>query len=211
MASDPDRAVEANLVEPCAFLRAPGILWRPVRSAPIRSDREGEPEVQVLRWPNYFRCELSFDYALIGPSDPISRTPKPTFVRVVGAIKYEFRALLHFELKYPAFHHLMVRENREGSPRFVWLMETFLGPMMRRVAPQIDAAQAQGDLPSGNPVLLYYLLVSIILVPGSLGAEIHYNSGAAPPDPDSRTSLHFPRYSIAIDFGAREPVQDLFA
>jgi len=106
------------------------------------------------------------------PAEPIDR------------IRHEFRALLQFELKHPAFHHFMVRESREGSPRFTWLMETFLAPVMRRVTPQIEAAQAQGELPPGNPVLLYYLLVGIISVPGSLGAEIQYNSGVSPSDPE---------------------------
>jgi AcrR family transcriptional regulator len=106
------------------------------------------------------------------PAEPIDR------------IRHEFRALLRFELKHPDFHQFMVRESREDSPRFVWLMETFLAPVMRRVAPQIEAAQAQGELPPGNPVLLYYLLIGIISVPGALGAEIRYNSGVSPSDPE---------------------------
>jgi hypothetical protein len=108
--------------------------------------------------------------------------PDTSSLTAIDRIREEFKGLLRFEREHPDFHHFMVRENREKSPRFVWLMETFLSPVMRRLVPQVEQAQREGELPPGNPVLIFYLLVGIISVPSALGAEMKYNSGLTSSD-----------------------------
>lgn len=102
----------------------------------------------------------------------------------IDQIRNEFRELLYFELVHPDFHNFMVREVREGGPRFVWLMDTFLSPVMRRLIPQIEQAQKDGELPPGNPVLIFYFMIGIISIFGTIGREIEYNSGLTTSDPD---------------------------
>lgn len=102
--------------------------------------------------------------------------------RAIDQVKAEFKALLRFERVHPDFHHFMVRESRDKSPRFVWLMETVLNSVMRRIIPHIESAQRDGDFPPGNPVFILYLLVGIISAPSALGAEIRYNAGTDPND-----------------------------
>lgn len=102
----------------------------------------------------------------------------------IDRIRDAFHALMRFLVAKPSFHHFMVRESRESSPRFTWLMETFLTPVMRRMIPQIEEAQEHGDLPAANPVMIYYLMIGIISTPSALGAEIRYNSGLNPTDPE---------------------------
>jgi AcrR family transcriptional regulator len=102
--------------------------------------------------------------------------------RAVDQVRAEFRAILRFQRIHPDFHHFMVRESRDKSPRFTWLMETVLNPVMRRIVPHIERAQQEGDFPSGNPVFILYLLIGLISAPSALGAEIRYNAGADPND-----------------------------
>lgn len=102
--------------------------------------------------------------------------------RAVDQVRAEFKAILRFQRIHPDFHHFMVRESRDKSPRFTWLMETVLNPVMRRIVPHIERAQQDGDFPPGNPVFILYLLIGIISAPSALGAEIRYNAGADPND-----------------------------
>lgn len=102
--------------------------------------------------------------------------------RAVDQVRTEFKAILRFQRLHPDFHHFMVRESRDKSPRFMWLMETVLNQVMRRIVPHIERAQQEGDFPPGNPVFILYLLIGVISAPSALGAEIRYNAGADPND-----------------------------
>lgn len=95
-------------------------------------------------------------------------------------LKSEFRNLLHFSFSNPDFHRFMINESRSNDDRLIWLMDTFLAPIMRRTVPQIEAAQAVGDLPDINPVLVHYFLVGATTVISSLGGEIREHLKDAP-------------------------------
>lgn len=91
-------------------------------------------------------------------------------------VRREFRTLLEFTLQNPNFHHFMIQENRPGSPRMPWLVKTVLEPLLRRVLPHIAAAQEEGTMPPGPPILLYYMLLGMASVPTTLGEEISLNT-----------------------------------
>ncbi len=92
-------------------------------------------------------------------------------------VKEELRQLFRMQLEYPEFHHFMLRESRPNNPRLEWLAETFQKPLQGRIVEQIKAAQAVGDLPQSDPVLVNYLLIGMASVLASLGAEIKVMSG----------------------------------
>ena len=100
-----------------------------------------------------------------------ARLPDPA-LDPLGRVREEYRAFLSFTMAYPSFHHFMLRENRPGSSRLPWLTETYLVPLMGRILPHIEAAQAAGLLPGVDPFIFHYMMIGIISVPSSLGAEI---------------------------------------
>jgi AcrR family transcriptional regulator len=106
----------------------------------------------------------------IDPSQPIE------------LLRSEFRNLLHFSVSNPDFHRFMTNESRSDNDRLTWLMDTFLAPIMRRTIPQIETAQAAGDLPLINPVLIHYFLVGATTIISSLGGEIRQQLADAPDD-----------------------------
>ncbi len=92
-------------------------------------------------------------------------------------VREEMRQLFYMQIEYPEFHHFMLRESRPNNPRLEWLAETFQKPLYDRIVGQIRAAQAVGDLPQADPVLVNYLLVGMASVLATLGAEIKVLSG----------------------------------
>jgi TetR/AcrR family transcriptional regulator len=77
----------------------------------------------------------------------------------------------------------MLNESRSDSPRLAWLAKNVLSKNVRRVLPQIRAAQKVGDLPPGEPLLIHYMLIGITSVLSSLGPEMRAVSGLSPNDP----------------------------
>jgi AcrR family transcriptional regulator len=99
-------------------------------------------------------------------------------------LRDEYRAFLTFTMDYPNFHHFMLRENRPGSDRLPWLVKTYLVPLMGRILPHIEEAQAAGLLPKVDPVIFHYMMIGIMSVPSSIGAEIKMAKGIAINNPD---------------------------
>jgi TetR/AcrR family transcriptional regulator len=102
----------------------------------------------------------------------------------IDRVRHEYRTLFRFTLEYPGFYHFMLRENRPQNPRLIWLSKNFLEPLLRgRLLPKIRAAQKTGGLPSGNPVLIHYMILGVTTVLCSLGDEIQNITGVSPRDP----------------------------
>ena len=101
----------------------------------------------------------------------------------IERLRAEYSAFLRFTIAYPDFHHFMLRESRPGNPRLPWLVQTILQPTMQRILPEIEAAQAQGQLPPGNPALIHYMMIGMTSVLSSLKDEIKESSGLATDDP----------------------------
>jgi len=109
--------------------------------------------------------------------DMDSQTRDLENVRPLDRVRAEFRALLHVQHKYPYFHHFMLNESREKGPRLRWLAQNVLAPMVNQNLPEIRRAQADGDLPAGEPVLLHYMLIGMTSALVSLSAEIEAVTG----------------------------------
>lgn len=109
--------------------------------------------------------------------DMDSQTSGLENVKPLDRVRAEFRALLHIQHKYPDFHYFMLNESREKGPRLQWLAENVLAPMVNQNLPEIRRAQATGDLPAGEPVLLHYMLIGMTSALMSLGAEIDAVTG----------------------------------
>ena len=101
----------------------------------------------------------------------------------IERLRAEYSAFLRFTITYPDFHHFMLRESRPGNPRLPWLVETMLKPAMQRLLPQIRGAQADGDLPQGDPSLFHYMMIGMMSVLSSLKDEIHQSTGLEADDP----------------------------
>lgn len=102
----------------------------------------------------------------------------------IEKLREEFRSFFSFTNSHPAFHQFMIREGRPNNPRLAWLMENFLKDIIARNVPLIEQAQKSGDLPAGNPVLLYYFLVGVLTVLSAQSAEIKFHSHVDPMSSD---------------------------
>jgi len=105
------------------------------------------------------------------------RIPPDSSFSAVDRVREEFRAFLQFTIQHVDFHQFMMRENIPGSPRLKWLVKNMLQPTMNRLVPQIAEAQKDGDLPAGDPILFYYMLIGCMSVLSSLRGEIRATSG----------------------------------
>jgi AcrR family transcriptional regulator len=92
-------------------------------------------------------------------------------------VREKYFAFLRFTIEHPDFHHFMVRESRPGNPRLPWLVQTILLPTLETLLPQIRVAQAAGDLPPGDPVMVHYMLIGMTSVLSSLKDEIRQTAG----------------------------------
>lgn len=97
----------------------------------------------------------------------------------IDRLRAEYADFLKLTMERPLFHHFMLRESRPGNPRLPWLVSEILQPAMERLMPDIAKAQADGDLPTVNPVLIHYLMVGSITALSSLADEIKQVSGLA--------------------------------
>ena len=95
----------------------------------------------------------------------------------IECLRAEYISFLRFTITHPDFHQFMLRENRPSNPRLPWLVESILAPTVKRLLPQIKAAQSTGHLPPGNPYLLHYMMIGMMSVLSSLRDEIKMLSG----------------------------------
>jgi TetR/AcrR family transcriptional regulator len=58
-----------------------------------------------------------------------------------------------------------------------------LAPLLRRLIPQIVAAQKQGLLPAVDPILFHYMMVSLTATLSGLGPEMQVTSGLSAKNP----------------------------
>jgi TetR/AcrR family transcriptional regulator len=108
--------------------------------------------------------------------------PRDPGLPALDRVREEFRTFLRFTIQHPHFHQFMLNENRPDSPRLAWLAKHILGRNIRRVLPQIQAAQKAGDFPVGEPVLIHYMLIGMTSVLTSLAPEIRTFSSISPDD-----------------------------
>jgi len=105
-------------------------------------------------------------------------------MRPIERLRNAYLASFRFKVAHPDFHHFMLHESQSGNPRIQWLVETILRPMLDRLLPHICEAQACGELPKGDPVLIHYMLVGMTSVLTSLRGEISLTAGVDVMAPD---------------------------
>lgn len=76
-------------------------------------------------------------------------------------LKQEFKDYLYFSIKFPDFDRFMNQAKMDTSDRLEWMSRRVLMPMRDHFVPLIEQAQSDGDVRSGNPDLIYYLLISM--------------------------------------------------
>lgn len=101
----------------------------------------------------------------------------------IAQLRLEYHEIYRTTIEHPAFHHFMLRENRPGSPQLEWISEHYLKPHFARLKPLIQAAQRAGQLPRGEPILLHYMVVSMITTLTAMGTDIQAIDGVPPDDP----------------------------
>jgi len=107
-------------------------------------------------------------------------TPPATAAERVRVV---YRALFRFTVDYPEFHRFMLQEFLGYSPRLQWLADTVLKPLINWLLPQIRAAQEEGALPQGEPIIFHYLLISLTSTLSGFGPEMQATSNISSSDP----------------------------
>jgi AcrR family transcriptional regulator len=124
-------------------------------------------------------------------------TEDETQVTGLEYVREKYFAFLRFTVEHPDFHNFMIRESRPGNPRLPWLVQTILLPTLETLLPQIRIAQAAGDLPPGNPVLVHYMLIGMTSVLASLKDEIRQTAGILTDD-DAVVAAYMAQLDAAI-------------
>jgi TetR/AcrR family transcriptional regulator len=87
-------------------------------------------------------------------------------------LRSEYQALFRHTAKFPEFHRFMRQETATDNPRLHWVAKHVLKPLINRLLPQIKAAQADGQLPSVEPILFHYMMVSLTAALSEFGPEM---------------------------------------
>ncbi|WP_426408484.1 TetR/AcrR family transcriptional regulator [Bradyrhizobium ganzhouense] len=100
-------------------------------------------------------------------------------------LREEYATLYRYTVAFPEFHRFMRQESLTDSPRLKWVADTVLTPLLARLIPQIVAAQQQGVLPTVDPILFHYMMVSLTATLSGFGPEMHVTSGRCAQDRDT--------------------------
>ena len=95
----------------------------------------------------------------------------------LAQLRKEYATLFRYTVAFPEFHRFMRQEAFTNNPRLKWVAETVLAPLLRRLIPQIVAAQRQGLLPAVDPILFHYMMVSLTATLSGFGPEMQVTSG----------------------------------
>ncbi|TKC88457.1 TetR family transcriptional regulator [Trinickia terrae] len=104
-------------------------------------------------------------------------------VSAAERVRLVYRALFRFTVDYPEFHRFMRQECLGYSPRLQWLADTVLKPLIDWLLPQIRAAQDEGELPQGQPIIFHYLLISLTSTLSGFGPEMEATANISSSDP----------------------------
>src|SRR6266545_1064589 len=110
-----------------------------------------------------------------GGSD--ASAPESSDLPPLARLREEYATLFRYTVAFPEFHRFMRQEALTNNPRLKWVAETVLAPLLGRLIPQIVAAQKQGLLPSVDPILFHYMMVSLTATLSGFGPEMQITSG----------------------------------
>jgi TetR/AcrR family transcriptional regulator len=103
--------------------------------------------------------------------------PENSDLPPLARLREEYATLFRYTVAFPEFHRFMRQEAFTNNPRLKWVAETLLTPLLGRLIPQIVAAQKQGLLPSVDPTLFHYMMVSLTATLSGFGPEMQVTSG----------------------------------
>jgi TetR/AcrR family transcriptional regulator len=103
--------------------------------------------------------------------------PENSDLPPLARLREEYATLFRYTVAFPEFHRFMRQETFSNNPRLKWVAETLLTPLLGRLIPQIVAAQKQGLLPSVDPILFHYMMVSLTATLSEFGPEMQVTSG----------------------------------
>src|ERR1700687_5647 len=112
-----------------------------------------------------------------------SSAPESSGLSPLARLREEYATLFRYTVAFPEFHRFMRQEALTNNPRLKWVAETVLAPLLGRLIPQIDAAQKQGLLPSIDPILFHYMMVSLTATLSGFGPEMQITSGLSAENP----------------------------
>jgi TetR/AcrR family transcriptional regulator len=109
--------------------------------------------------------------------------PERSELSPLQLLRQEYTTLFRYTVAFPEFHRFMRQEKLTNNPRLKWVAEAILAPLLERLLPQIIAAQKQGFLPSVDPILFHYMMVSLTATLSEFGPEMQVTSGLSSADP----------------------------
>jgi TetR/AcrR family transcriptional regulator len=98
-------------------------------------------------------------------------------------LRQEYTTVFRYTVAFPEFHRFMRQETLTNNPRLKWAAETVLAPLLGRLLPQIVAAQKQRLLPTVDPILFHYMMISLTTTLSEFGPEMQVTSGLSAEDP----------------------------
>jgi AcrR family transcriptional regulator len=114
---------------------------------------------------------------------------RPSFEALLGLdpairLRLMFQDFTRYSAGNPELFQVLLDANRRGGPDLARVVEDQLRPAFERIRELIEAAQKAGDVPAGDPALIYYSLVVIGSALFSLNREFELLTGRDPLDPD---------------------------
>src|SRR5258707_6860749 len=103
--------------------------------------------------------------------------PENSDLSPLARLREEYATLFRYTVAFPEFHRFIRQETLTNNPRLKRVAETGLAPLLRRLIPQIVAAQKQGLLPAVDPILFHYMMVSLTATLSGFGPEMQVTSG----------------------------------
>src|SRR6202030_268366 len=108
--------------------------------------------------------------------------PENSDLPPLARLREEYATLFRYTVAFPEFHRFMRQEALTNNPRLKWVAKTVLAPLLGRLIPQIVAAQKQALLPSVDPILFHYMMVSLTATLSGFGPEMQITSGLSAED-----------------------------
>ncbi len=109
--------------------------------------------------------------------------PKTTALGPLDRLRAEYLALFRHTVAFPDFHRFVRQEGMSLNPRLQWVAEEVLKPLIERLLPQIESAQAEGLLPKVEPILFHYAMVSLTAALSEFGPEMQATRGLSAQSP----------------------------
>src|SRR6201990_3332926 len=117
----------------------------------------------------------------------------------LARLRQEYTTLFRYTVAFPEFHRFMRQETLTNNPRLKWVAEAVLGPLLGRLLPQIIEAQKQKLLPTVDPILFHYMMVSLTATLSEFGPEMRLTGGV--PSDDPKVSAAYWRLVEEMVFG----------